>query len=81
MATLTLSLVTGGNTFTRGVTLSDADATRLRNAYATVYGLQAGTTQQIFNALAAGIFNEMKSLVIATETQQQQPTIPDLPMT
>lgn len=81
MATLQLSLVTGGSTFSKTVTLSDADATRLRDAMRIVYGLPSGTTSQVFDRLAAGIFNQIKSTVLSTEREAQQPVIPDLPMT
>lgn len=81
MATLSFSLVLGVSTFSKTVTLSDADATRLRDAMRLVYELPSGTTAQVFDALASGLFNQIKSTVLQTERQAQQPVIPDLPMT
>lgn len=81
MATLSLSLVTGVNTYTKTVTLSDADALRLRDAMRIVYNLPGGTTAVVFDAYANGIFNFSRSTVLDTERRVQQPVIADIPMT
>lgn len=90
MATLTLSLVVGTTTYTKSTTLSNADALRLQTAYAAAYppppkpnGSPGDpfTAAQIFDALARGIFDGMKSNVLNYERGAQQPAIPDIPMT
>jgi hypothetical protein len=74
---LTLTAVAGGTTFTQSVTISDADVTRVLNAYKTIYGqicdnatppvCRARTNAETFLAIATGIFAGIKNNVLSQE--------------
>ncbi len=68
MATFTISLVVGAQTFTYTESPSDANAARIGPAYKTLLHLDPdATNQQVWNALGRGVANSIKTNVLAQE--------------
>ena len=82
MAKMTFSLVVGANSFSvETPAFPDADALRIRDAYAAYYAdvLPASpTNQQIANAIGRGIFQGIKANTLSHESAVQQPAIADI---
>lgn len=80
MATISISVVAGGNTKTVTKTVSSGDLVRFLTAMKTKYGPittngteRARTDDEAVDAWAADIFNEGKRYTREYERQQQQP--------
>lgn len=66
MATLTLKVVAGANTYTYDFPISNTSATRWLNAYKEVYDPvlpDNPTNQQVVDAVGFGLFTGMKAFV------------------
>lgn len=82
MATFTISLVVGAQTFTYTRTRSDENAQRIGPAYKKLLGLpENATNEEIWNALGAGIADGIEANVLTQERQDQQVAVVVPPMT
>lgn len=82
MATLTISLVVGAQTFTYTRTRTNANAQRIGPAYRKLLKLDAGATdQEVWNALGAGVADGIEANVLAQEKEDQEAAlVPITPM-
>lgn len=67
---MVLSFSAGG--LSTSVTISSADTARIVTAYTGLLGLSNPTNQQIVNAIGSGIFDLIKTNVLAYETSVAQ---------
>ena len=82
MATFTISLTVGAQTFTYTESPTNANAQRIGAAYKALLGLPSETTdQQVWAALGKGIADGIKANVVAQEEITQRAAIVVPPMT
>jgi hypothetical protein len=83
MATLTISLVVGAQTYTYTRTRTNANAQRIGPAYRKLLSLPPGATdQEVWNALGAGVADGIEANVLSQErVDQEAALITPLPMT
>lgn len=81
MATFTISLIVGAQTFTYTESPTNANAQRIGPAYKALYGLPAeATDQEVWNALGKGVADGIRANVISQERANQQAAIVIPPM-
>lgn len=81
MATFTISLTVGAQTFSYTESPSNANAQRIGPAYKALLNLPpAATDQEVWNALGKGIADGIKANVVAHERTTQQLAIVVPPM-
>lgn len=82
MATFTISLTIGAQTFAYTRIRTNANAQRIGTAYRKILNLPAeATDQDVWNALGAGIADGIEANVLSQERADQLAVITTTPMT
>jgi hypothetical protein len=81
MATLTLQVVVGANTYTNTKTVSNADAARLANALRVAYNQPSATDAQAMTLWAGAVFDQAKTIVRDAEGNAAKAAVVDIALT